>query len=208
VTNAAESATPHHINTVFELGYWRVGLEMAQQWRLRLGLSRDEHWDAVMSHLAPLPVLNGLYVYAFDRPDTFVKRMVDHLDIIGIAGMLPPFPGLDPAIARRTVKEVAGNWQWERLWGWDFPWLAMAAARVGEPQLAIEALLNPAKKNHFDEMGLCIGGTGVYLPSNGGLLYAVAMMAAGWDGAPNRHAPGFPDDGSWTVRWEDLKKAP
>ena len=32
----------------------------------------------------------------------------------------------------------------------------------------------------------------------GGLLYAIsAMMAGGWRDAPNRHAPGFPDDGSW-----------
>jgi hypothetical protein len=43
-----------------------------------------------------------------------------------------------------------------------------------------------------------------YLPGNGGLLYAVAMMAAGWQGAPTSSAPGFPPDGSWTVRWERL----
>ncbi len=43
---------------------------------------------------------------------------------------------------------------------------------------------------------------------NGGLLYAVAMMAAGWDGAPDKQAPGFPDDGKWVVRWEGLSKAP
>ena len=49
---------------------------------------------------------------------------------------------------------------------------------------------------------------GWYLPGNGGLLYAVAMMAAGWDGAPDRSSPGFPDDGSWVVNWEGLKKAP
>jgi hypothetical protein len=33
------------------------------------------------------------------------------------------------------------------------------------------------------------------------------MMAAGWDGAPARPAPGFPDVGRWTVRWEGLKPA-
>ena len=60
-----------------------------------------------------------------------------------------------------------------------------------------------------------------YLPGNGGLLYAVAMMAAGWGwpspspsgfgvthGAPTNHAPGFPQDGSWVVRWEGLQQAP
>lgn len=36
----------------------------------------------------------------------------------------------------------------------------------------------------------------------GGLLYAVAMMSAGWDGAPDKPAPGFPDDESWIVKYE------
>jgi hypothetical protein len=31
-------------------------------------------------------------------------------------------------------------------------------------------------------------------------------MAAGWDGGPDRHAPGFPPD--WTVAWEGLVAAP
>jgi hypothetical protein len=53
------------------------------------------------------------------------------------------------------------------------------AARVGDPHLAMDALLNPSVKNHYDERGICTGGPGPYLPSNGGLLCAVAMMAAG-----------------------------
>jgi hypothetical protein len=48
----------------------------------------------------------------------------------------------------------------------------------------------------------------VYLPSNGGLLAAIAMMAGGWDGAPSRPAPGFPDDGSGVVRAEGLRPIP
>ena len=197
-----------HRNTIFELGYWRAAMEMAQQWRLHLGLGREPHWDEVVAHLAPLPVKDGLYILSYDRSDTYTLRRFDHIDMLGVAGMLPPFKGLDADIAHRTVKEVARDWQWEGCWGWDFPWMAMASARVGEPQLAIDALFNPAKKNNYDERGLCLGGPPPYLPGNGGLLYAVAMMAAGWDGAPNRPAPGFPDDGSWTVRWEDLKPAP
>ena len=47
----------------------------------------------------------------------------------------------------------------------------------------------------------------LYLPGNGGLLYATAMMAAGWDGAPKRNAPGFPANG-WVVRHEGLRVAP
>jgi len=195
-------------NTIFELGYWRVALEWAQQWRIRLGLPRESHWDDVINHLAPLPVKDGLYIFSDDRQDTFVKRQSAHIDMLGVIGMLPPFPGLDRETAHRTVVEVGRDWHWDKCWGWDFPWMAMAAARVGEPNLAIDALLNPSVKNHYDERGFCTGGPAPYLPGNGGLLYAVAMMAAGWDGAPKQPAPGFPHDGSWTVRWEDLKPAP
>jgi len=194
-------------NTIFELAYWRVALNLAQQWRQRLGLPRAAHWDAVVNNLAPLPQKDGLYIFSDDRPDTFTLRTFDHIDVIGICGMLPPFPGLDSVVARRTVEEVGRKWNWDGTWGWDFPWMAMAAARVGDPALAVDALLNPSRKNYYDERGLCTGGPGPYLPGNGGLLYAVAMMAAGWDGAPARPAPGFPNDGSWTVRWEDLKPA-
>jgi hypothetical protein len=86
--------------------------------------------------------------------------------------------------------------------------MAMAAARNGEPKLAVDALLHPSKRNGMAANGLSTGGPFPYFPSNGGLLAAVAMMAAGWDGAPPRHAPGFPGDGSWNVRWEGLNRAP
>lgn len=60
----------------------------------------------------------------------------------------------------------------------------------------------------YTACGINTGGpAATYFPGNGGLLYALAMMAAGWDGAPDRHAPGFPDDGSWVVRHEGLMKA-
>jgi hypothetical protein len=48
----------------------------------------------------------------------------------------------------------------------------------------------------------------VYLPANGALLAAVAMMAGGWDGAATMDAPGFPKDGSWVVRSEGLRPLP
>ena len=45
------------------------------------------------------------------------------------------------------------------------------------------------------------------LPGNGGLLTALALMCAGWDGCTVRN-PGFPDDGTWDVRWEGLLPMP
>lgn len=195
-------------DTVFELGYWRWALLTAQRWRERLGLGREAQWDEVVNHLAPLPVQQGLYVYRPDRTDTYTRRAFDHIDPVGVFAMFPEYPGLDHGTAHRTLLEFAKGWNWDAAWGWDFPWMAMGAMRMGEPAIAVDALLNPSSKNRYDERGLCGFGDFAYLPGNGGLLYAVAMMAAGWDDAPERPAPGFPADGSWTVRWEGLQRAP
>ena len=86
--------------------------------------------------------------------------------------------------------------------------LASAAARAGKPGQAVDALMMDVNKNNYSKCGINTGGpVATYFPGNGGLLYAVAMMAAGWDDAPDKHAPGFPDDGSWVVRHEGLMKA-
>ena len=34
-------------NTVFDLAYWRWGLDKAQEWRRRMGMAREPHWDEV-----------------------------------------------------------------------------------------------------------------------------------------------------------------
>ena len=72
----------------------------------------------------------------------------------------------------------------------------------------MDFLLTKSAGFQFDDRGLASGGPFPYFPSNGALLYAVAMMAAGWDGAPKRNAPGFPGGGRWVVRWEGLNRAP
>lgn len=45
-----------------------------------------------------------------------------------------------------------------------------------------------------------------YFPSNGSLLLAVGMMAAGWEGSEGP-APGFPREG-WGVRRQGLRPLP
>lgn len=196
------------MDDVFDLAYWNWGLNNAQIWRERMGLERNPNWDEIIKNLAPLPVDSSVFVHSAEWRDTYTKRAWEHPDPIGVFGMLPPLDNVDKETAQRTLLKVWETWNWERCWGWDFPWTAMAAARLGEPELAIDVLLMDAgTKNHYDNRGVCTGGPCPYLPGNGGLLYAVAMMAAGWDGAPVKNAPGFPDDGSWIVRWEGLKPA-
>ena len=83
--------------------------------------------------------------------------------------------------------------------------LAMSAARIGNAEQAIDWLLHPLFQ--FDDVGMPIGGARVttpYFPGSGALLYAIAMMASGWDGS-DETTPGFPDEG-WQVRVEGVYK--
>ena len=199
------------VDCTYELAYWRWGLAAAQEWRRRMGLPRESGWDEVLEHLSPLPVADGKYLFAGSAPDTYEnpRWRRDHPSVVAALGVLPG-PGVDRPTMQRTFDWIWQHWNWPDTWGWDYPMLAMTAARLGDPARAIDALLLKTPKNVYRANGHNYQrpGLAIYLPGNGGLLYAVAMMAAGWDGAPDRPAPGFPADGSWVVRYEGLRRAP
>jgi hypothetical protein len=199
------------MNPAFELSYWTFGLKTAQQWRERLGLARVEKWDRIITALARLPVNDKLYQNTETALNTFsdaVNRN-DHPALLGAFGMLPN-DSIDISIMRRTLEQVMKSWNWASTWGWDYALIAMTAARLGRPEAAIDALLMDVPKNRFLTNGHNYQNDQlpVYLPGNGGLLTAVAMMAAGWDGAPAVHAPGFPQDEKWNVKFEGLNRLP
>lgn len=196
-------------NPTYELAYWEWGLKTAQEWRLRLGLPRNPKWDEVMAKLSPLPIQNGVYLAAESAPDSYTnpEYKTDHPSVLGAFGMLPETNLLDKATMRKTFDLVWKDWSWNDTWGWDFPMTAMTATRLGMPEKAIDALLMPVQTNTY-----LINGHNyqddrlrIYLPGNGGLLTAVALMCAGWDGN-NTTNPGFPKDGTWKVQWEGFKK--
>ncbi|HKI69970.1 MAG TPA: glycoside hydrolase family 65, partial [Verrucomicrobiae bacterium] len=194
-------------NATFELAYWRFGLRTAQSWRERLGLSRQPHWDEVLKKLSPLPTQDGLYLMQEGMTDTYTKWNWEHPALLGTFGMQPG-DGANATTMRRTARKVMDTWQWNRSWGWDFPLAAMAAARSGEPALALDFLMFDAPKNHYLLNGHNYQRPNLpaYLPGNGGLLDAVAMMCAGWTNGPKAHAPGFPNNGKWAVRHEGLRQ--
>ncbi|MFD3003567.1 hypothetical protein ACFS7Z_24635 [Pontibacter toksunensis] len=196
----------------FELSYWHYGLSVAQEWRKRLGLPTDEKWQAVIDKLAPLAVKDGLYLPSATHPQAYQEDFYrrDHPVVVGAYGFLPLSEKIDTAIMRNTYNEILNKWQWDTTWGWDYPMMAMSAARLGAPEKAVDALFMDAQKNTYLPNGHNYQDERlrIYLPGNGGLLTAVAMMAAGWDGAPDKPTPGFPDNGKWKVKWEGLHKMP
>jgi len=199
------------INPPFELAYWYRGLATAQKWRERLNLKRDPGWDRVLNKLSSLAQKNGIYLAAESAPDSYTnpRFMTDHPMVLGAYGLLPPCPPVDPAIMKKTFLYVEQHWNWNKTWGWDFPMTAMTATRLGMPEQAIDALFMNVGTNTYLPNGHNYQDDRLrlYLPGNGGLLTAVAMMCAGYDGCkiPN---PGFPKNGRWNVKWEGLKKLP
>lgn len=203
----SENADPHvTINPTFELSYWRTGLRIAQEWRKRLGMATSATYQNVLDSLSALPVEDGRYVSWENIYHMWTVYNFEHPALIGAYGMLPG-DGVDTATMDRTLEKIGQTWTFDHTWGWDFPMLAMCAARLGHPDKAVDYLLNYPSFT-WDAHGLSGGGFAPfpYFPANGGLLYAVAMMAAGWDGSDGA-APGFPRDGSWTVRYEGLAPA-
>lgn len=205
-TLKADSTT----NPPFELSYWLWGLETAQKWRERENLERNPLWDDIIQKLSPLAYNeDSLYLAAETAPQTYrdIRFTSDHPAVLGAVGILPQNRLVKDDIMRKTLDWVWDKWNWDKTWGWDFPMVAMCAARLGEPERAVDALLMKKRTNTYlsnghnyqDDRLRC------YLPGNGGLLTAVAMMCAGWDGSKGKN-PGFPSD--WDVRWEGLMPLP
>lgn len=198
-------------NPTYELVYWHWALQTAQQWRERLHLPRNKKYDAVLKDLSPLPMQDGKYLFTESATDSYTNPefKTDHPSVFGALGMLPQTPMVDTAIMQNTFNWIWSNWSWKDTWGWDFPMTAMTAARLNMPDKAIDALMMPITTNTYLPNGHNYqdGRLTIYLPGNGGLLAAIAMMCAGWDGNKITN-PGIPKNGRWKVRWEGLYKMP
>lgn len=194
------------VNPPFEVGYFHWGLTIAQEWNKRLGKAENKEWQAVIDGLPAFAQKDGLYLAAESAPDSYtnIEHFSDHPMVLGAFGILPTTVGIDTAVMAATFDYIEEHWNWDRTWGWDYPMAAMTATRLGKPDQAIDLLLKDVLKNTYLNNGHNYQGTRLrlYLPGNGGLLTAVAMMCAGYEGNTVDN-PGFPKD--WNVKWEGLK---
>ena len=149
------------------------------------------------------------------QSETFADKIRnDHPAVLSACGMLPsartPYTLLyNQEKMKQTLDWVMKHWNWPTTWGWDYGMIAMCAARLGDPETALKALLIDTQKNTYLKNGhnfQTADRLRIYLPGNGALLTAIAMMCAGWDGCQEPLNPGFPKDGTWNVRWEGLQR--
>jgi hypothetical protein len=87
----------------------------------------------------------------------------DHPLLLMALGFVPQTPLIDPEVMRRTLENVKADLEWPSTWGWDYLLLVMCVARLGDRAAAVD-----------------------------GLLAAVALIVASWDGGSEGSMPGFP----------------
>jgi hypothetical protein len=187
----------------FELAYWWWGIEIGQRWRERRSLGRNSDWEAVQHSLAHPRQVDGRYLAVATSDEL---RRDDHPSLLAALGVVPATPLIDAAVMEATLLDVLKTWEWPSAWGWDFPMLAMTATRLGRRDLAIDALLRPEVKNQYTAVGHNpqIGALlPLYLPGNGSLLAAVALLAADIADEPN---PSLPH--GWTMQAEGFPTWP
>ena len=202
---AQESHDPMKtVNPSFELAYWRWAMSTAQAWRNRLGLPENKDWANKLNYLAPLPIYQGTYLSALSAPDSYSNEnfLSDHPSVLAAYAGIPLSNHLDTLIMNRTLDTIMKKWNWQSTWGWDYPLIAMAATRLNRPDVAIEALMMDTRKNTYLPNGHNYQDPRltIYLPGNGGLLNAIAMMCAGVE-KQNLQNPGFPKNGKWKLKY-------
>jgi len=184
-------------NPTFELCYWRFGLELAASWAKKMRYDCSE-WLSVSENLADLPVADGLYLAHENCPGTFDEFCRDHPSMLYGYGFIPR-AYMQQSIVSDTFDKVMQCWDFSSMWGWDFAFIAMTLAMLGRRNEAVDMLLMETAKNSYVASGNNYqkGRTDLplYLPGNGSLLFAVAVMLA---------CKGFPQDGLWNIEFEGI----
>jgi len=192
------------LNPMFEIEYFRFGLNIAIEWGKRLGKDCTQ-WKTVSENIAELAIENGLYLAHALCPDTFENFNKDHPMMSGAYGLIPSDRIQAPAM-KATLDKILECWQQETMWGWDFAMMAMCAGRLGLPDLAIDLLLMDSPKNQYVASGNNFqrsrNDLPLYLPGNGSLLLALALILAGYGESEGQLPEG------WKVEVENISKFP
>lgn len=200
-------------NPTFELVQWYYGLQVAQDWRVRLGLARDVYWDEVLNKLARPTIADGKYLEMETDPDMYNRKGNFSSAMLMSLGQLPQTPFIDPEVMQNTFNAIYDRNGMKSFVSWSLGKGAMTAARLGERNKAVDILCNTLpgavflKNGHVQRAKEPLACP-AYLPANSAFLAAVALMASGWEGGPEMNAPGFPQDGSWQIKVEKLNKLP
>lgn len=199
------------VDPTFELQYVDLALRIADRWHKRRNSGHSD-FKRLRQQLAPLPTIQvqNEIVYAAHRyaQDTYAVHNKDHPSMLAALGWLDGTK-VNKAVMQNTLRAVLKNWDFDTAWGWDFPIMAMTAARLGDRGLAFDCLMSDLPKNTYRKNGHNAQNghpdLPLYLPGNGALLHGVAsimMLDADRSGTGRFSWEG------WDVRYEDLLALP
>ncbi len=189
-------------NPTFEVEYFRWGLQTAQAWRERQGQPRKPEWDRALARIAPPAIEGGLYLptesaAGFWRTAASAAckgtasapecRNRDHPSFLMAYGFIPG-ARINAATMRRTFDAMEATWDRRQTWGWDFPMIAMTAARLGERDKAVDWLFAPLKNNQWGPTGMT---PRVHLDEHANDLVPTVGGAGGVAMAQNPDGPGY-----------------
>ena len=195
---------------LFEIAYVRWGLRTAQAWRERRGEDPVPLWNEIAENIRATVSTDddGSWYDAVQRPGR--TAYTDHPSMVAALGVVPDTGLLEHGVMWETLERAITRWNWISAWGWDFPMLSMCATRLDRPEDALDLLLREAQKNVYLANGHNLqvpNRMPLYLPGNGGLLMAVALLFGGWtDPDGIRHEPELPE--GWAARAEGFPERP
>ncbi|WP_303541914.1 hypothetical protein [Sphingomonas natans] len=118
----------------------------------------------------------------------YLTNCSDHPSFLMADGFIPG-DRIDPKAMRRTLDAVARTWDLRQTWGWDYPMIAMTAARVGDREHAVDWLFVDRKNNQWGVTGMTprvhLDGAADALKAGGA---GGAQLADNPDGAGYRRA--------------------
>jgi len=201
-------------NPTFELALWYYGLQTAQQWRIRLGMGEEPHWNEVLQKLSRPTIVDGKYVEIETEPHIYDRIGGIPSSMIYAYGYVPPTPLIDTDVMHATFREihVRSHEGLNRWASWALGQAVNTAVRLGDYESAVEIINTNNDRVRFMPQGYVRrpaepDGCPAYMPVNGSFLNAAGLMIGGWDGSEGI-APGFPKNGQWTICAEGLNPMP
>lgn len=162
---------------IFEVEYVRYAFQKIIEFSRILNIKPKEHWQEIIDHLV-LPAQNECYYLAChdaQGKETYDRFAFDHPLVLMPYSLLMS-DRIDPEKMKKTYDQVLKTYDLEKLWGWDFPMMAMTAIHLGLKKEALEMLLCNTSKNQYLKNGHNPQGSRkdlpIYLPGNGAFLLA------------------------------------
>ncbi len=178
-------------NPIAAIALWTWALEVAQQWRARLGMERNAEWQRVLLML-PAPARKGLLL---QRSSVSVPGGGSILPPVTAAlGLLPQCLPIEPAVREATLRDASSPGALARIEDYERSLLVMCWLRSGNVAAACTAMARASGQRTAAELSA----------DSGVLLYAAAMLGGGWEG--QAHHDGVP--AGWLIRGEGLLQAP